>query len=178
HAPRSTRPGTSRTAASQPLSILGRCMTHMSKNPRIAAVPASLPLEITYRAPGSLQINSRNARVHPKRQIQKIAKSIAAFGHIVPILIDEKGFVLKGHATLEAARLLGLPAVPAVTVSGLSDSQKRAFMMADNRVAQDAGWNYEILAREFEELSKLLQPIDLDLSVTGFDPAEIDIVLN
>ena len=153
-------------------------MTHMSKKPRIAAVPASPPLEITYRAPGSLQINSRNARVHPKRQIQKIAKSIAAFGHIVPILIDEKGFVLKGHATLEAARLLGLPAVPTVTVSGLSDSQKRAFMIADNRVAQDAGWNYEILAREFEELSKLLQPIDLDLSVTGFDPAEIDIVLN
>jgi DNA modification methylase len=63
-------------------------------------------------------------------------------------------------------------------VSGLSEAQKRAFMIADNRLAQDAGWNYEILGSEFEELSDLLQPIELDLSVTGFDPAEIDIILN
>jgi hypothetical protein len=150
----------------------------MSTKFSITAGSANLPREIKYRTPGSLKINKRNARVHPKRQIQKIAKSIAAFGHIVPIVIDEKQVVLKGHATLEAAKLVGLSTVPTITVSGLSETQKRAFMIADNRLAEDAGWNYEILGSEFDELSDLLQPIELDLSVTGFDAAEIDIILH
>jgi DNA modification methylase len=150
-------------------------LRQMSTKPSIAS--PRLPRALIYRTPGSIQINERNARVHSKRQIQKIAKSIAAFGHIVPIVVDEKQVVLKGHATLEAAKFLGLATVPTITVSGLSDSQKRAFMIADNRLAQDAGWNYEVLGSEFEELSDLLRPIDLDLSITGFDPAEIDIIL-
>jgi ParB-like chromosome segregation protein Spo0J len=84
----------------------------MSTKPRISTGSASLLREIKFRAPASLQANQRNARVHPKRQIQKIAKSIAAFGHIVPIVIDERQVVLKGHATLEAAKLVGLSTVP------------------------------------------------------------------
>src|SRR5260370_42607817 len=148
----------------------------LTKPPR-SPPPASLPREIKFRPPASLVINKRNARVHPKRQIRKIANSIAAFGQLVPIVIDENGVVLKGHATLEAAKTLKLATVPTVTVSGLSEERKRAFMIADNRSAQDAGWNYEILAREFDELADLLQPIELDLTITGFEPAEIDFVL-
>jgi hypothetical protein len=95
---------------------------------------------------------------------------------MVPIFIDENSVVLKGHATLEAAKLLKMQKVPTVTWSGLSEAQKRAFMIADNRVAQDAGWDYEILVNEFDELAELLRPIDLDLTITGFEPAEIDSV--
>jgi DNA modification methylase len=152
-------------------------MRLMLTKPQMSPPPASLPREIKFRPPASLVINKRNARVHPKRQIRKIANSIAAFGQLVPIVIDENGVVLKGHATLEAAKTLKLATVPTVTVSGLSEERKRAFMIADNRSAQDAGWNYEILAREFDELADLLQPIELDLTITGFEPAEIDFVL-
>ena len=143
-----------------------------------ASSPASLPREIECRPPGSLVVHPRNARVHPKRQIRKIANSISAFGQLVPIVIDENSVVLKGHATLAAAKSLNWTNVRTVTVCGLKEAQKRAFMLADNRVAEDAGWDQAILADEFNDLADLLQPFALDLMVTGFDPAEIDIVLD
>ena len=147
----------------------------MSSKPQHPTVESLQP-KFEFRPPGSLRINNRNARVHPKRQIRKIANSIAAIGHIVPIVTDENGVVLKGHASLAAAKLLNLPQVPTLIVSGLSEAQKRSFMIADNRLALDAGWDFELLAEEFDGLADLLRPIDLDLTITGFEPAEIDIV--
>jgi hypothetical protein len=126
-------------------------MRLMSTTPQISRTPASLPREIKFRPPASLLINPRNAPVHPKRQIRKIANSIAAFGQLVPIVIDENGVVPKGHASLDAANTLKLSTVPTVTVPGLSEERKRAFVIADNRLTlkpQPAGRAQRGKARE------------------------------
>ena len=118
--------------------------------------------------------NPKNARTHSGKQIRQIANSIQAFGFTVPVLIDERGFLIAGHGRWEAARLLGLTSIPAIVVEGLSDAQKRALQLADNRIAQSAGWDREKLATELAELPELLLEVGLDTSITGFEPAEID----
>jgi DNA modification methylase len=141
--------------------------------------PTSAPFvpQIVFLPLGSLRPNNHNARIHSKRQVRQIASSIRAFGHLVPILVDESGVVLAGHGRLEAAKLIGVESVPTIVAAGLTEVQKRAFMIADNKLAQNGGWDRERLAVEIEELSVLLPPIDLDISVTGFETGEIDILL-
>jgi DNA modification methylase len=119
----------------------------------------------------------RNARTHSKKQIRQIADSIRAVGFASPVLIDENGVLLAGHGRLEAARLLGLKAVPAVVIDGLTEARKRALLLADNRIAQSAGWDRELLARELASLPELLVEDGLDITITGFEPAEIDALL-
>ena len=126
---------------------------------------------------GELRANPRNARTHSKRQIGQIAESIGAFGFLNPILIDDEGTVLAGHGRLAAAQLLGLENVPTLRADGLSAPQKRAYVLADNRLAEKAGWNRETLAIELGELAELLPTEGLDLSVIGFEAPEIDTVL-
>jgi DNA modification methylase len=118
--------------------------------------------------------NPKNARTHSGKQIRQIANSIQAFGFTVPVLIDERGFLIAGHGRWEAAHLLGLTSVPAIVIEGLSDAQKRALQLADNRIAQSAGWDRARLASELTELPELLIEFGLDTSITGFEPAEID----
>ena len=129
------------------------------------------------RSPESLFPNPRNARTHSKRQVRQIAESIRAFGFLNPILVDDAGLVLAGHGRLAAAKLLVLESVPTLTASGLSVAQKRAYVLADNKLAEKAGWDREILAIELGELANLLPQEGLDLALTGFDSAEIDSVL-
>src|SRR5690242_1338717 len=100
---------------------------------------------IQCRAPSELRPNSRNARRHSKKQIRQIATSIQAFGNLVPIVYDEKDVVLMGHGRLAAAKLLQLPVVPTIQVTGLSEAKKRALMLADNKITENAGWDREIL---------------------------------
>jgi DNA modification methylase len=121
-----------------------------------------------------IQSNPRNTRTHSKKQIRQIAASISAIGFAAPVLIDEYGVLLAGHGRLEAAKQLGMTSVPAIVISGLSDAQKRALLLADNRIAQNAGWDRERLAIELAELPELLIEIGLDISITGFEPAELD----
>lgn len=121
-----------------------------------------------------IKANPKNARTHSKRQIQKIAASMREFGITVPVLIDEQDVLIAGHGRLEAARSLGISSIPAIVIKGLSDARKRALMLADNRIAQDAGWDLERLAEELAVLPELLAEDGLDLSVTGFEPAEVD----
>lgn len=121
-----------------------------------------------------IKTNPKNARTHSKRQIRKIAASIRKFGFVSPVLIDEHGVLIAGHGRLEAAKSLGMSSIPAIVIKGLSDGKKRALMLADNRIAQDAGWDFERLAEELAELPDLLAEDSLDVSVTGFEPAEID----
>jgi ParB-like chromosome segregation protein Spo0J len=116
----------------------------------------------------------RNARIHAKKQIRQIAASIRAVGFAAPVLIDEDNVLIAGHGRLEAAKSLGMSSIPAIVVSGLSKAKKRALRLADNRIAQSAGWDRELLAAELAELPELLIDDDLDISVTGFEPAEID----
>ena len=126
------------------------------------------------RPPGSLRTNRRNARVHSKKQIRQIANSIKAAGFIGAIIIDENGVVLAGAGRLAASIHLNMHLVPTLQVKGLNEAQKRAFALADNKIAENAGWDREILVTELGELSTLLEPLNWDLTLTGFEPAEID----
>ncbi|KQT13070.1 DNA methylase N-4 [Methylobacterium sp. Leaf399] len=133
-------------------------------------------LTILDQAPTALRANPSNARTHSKKQITKIADSIRAFGFTVPLVVDETGFVLAGHGRLLAARQLALSTVPTVRLDHLSEMQKRAYAIADNKIATLAGWDRSTLALELGELAIHLPEIDLDLSVTGFEIAELDLL--
>lgn len=150
----------------------------MATNNSMPKFGGGLPPQVRLRAPASLRPNPHNARRHSKQQIRQIAASIRQFGHLVPILVDENDVVLAGHGRLDAGKLLGLNSVPTLTVSGLTDAQKRAFVIADNKITENAGWDREILAAEFNALFELLPPIGLDLTITGFSTGEIDQVLD
>ena len=117
--------------------------------------------------------NPRNARTHNRRQIKKIASSIERFGFVNPVLVDADNGIVAGHGRVEAARYLGLATVPTLRVDHLSDADKRAYILADNRLAEDAGWDHDMLAIELQGL------IDLDVSIelTGFELAEVDRII-
>jgi ParB-like chromosome segregation protein Spo0J len=117
--------------------------------------------------------NPRNARTHPAKQIRQLADSIAAFGFRNPLLVNEDGEVIAGHGRLKAAELLGLKTVPVIVVAGLSTAKQRALAVADNRVAENAGWDRGRLAIEIPEVAELLAAEGLDVSVLGFGPIEI-----
>lgn len=116
-----------------------------------------------------LQPYARNARTHSEEQIAKIAASIAEFGFTNPILVDSDAGIIAGHGRLAAARALGLTAVPVIPLEHLSERQRRAYILADNRLALDAGWDEALLA---EELAAL-QDEDFDLALTGFSDKEL-----
>src|SRR5882757_11326692 len=105
-------------------------------------------LALTYRPVGDLIPDPRNARTHPKRQIEQLRASIEAFGFTNPILADPDGRIIAGHGRLQAARAMGLAEVPTITLSGLTGTQKRALRIADNKIALNAGWDLEILQLE------------------------------
>jgi hypothetical protein len=139
--------------------------------------PAALSrLSVTYRPLPELIPDPRNARTHPKRQIEQIKASIAQFGFTNPILIDPEGHIIAGHGRLLAARALGFAEVPVITLSGLSDAQKRALRIADNKIAINAGWDIDILQLELRELSAI--DVDIDVTLTGFSTGEIDVILS
>jgi ParB-like nuclease domain len=129
---------------------------------------------IEWIAVDALAPNACNARTHSRKQIRQIADSIAAFGFLVPILVDEDRVVIAGHGRYAAAKLLGLKQVPAIEVQGLSEAKRRALAIADNKIAENAGWDRELLAAELPELAELLVVEGLDISITGFAPVEID----
>ena len=122
----------------------------------------------------TLKLNARNARTHSAKQIRQIAQSIKAFGFLVPILIDEDRTILAGHGRYAAAKSLGITDVPVIEVNGLSAAKKRALALADNKIAENAGWDREILAVELPELAEVLIEENLDISITGFAAVEID----
>src|SRR5262245_8210772 len=122
--------------------------------------------------------NPRNARTHSKRQVRQIADSIAAFGFVVPVLIDENYVIIAGHGRYAAAKLLDLKKIPVIELRGLSEPKRRALALADNKIAQNAGWDREILAAELPELAEILIEEKLDISITGFAAVEIDQLAN
>jgi len=136
---------------------------------------ADRPLAVTYRPVDTLVPSRRNARTHPKRQLDQIVASIREFGFTNPILIDPDGAVIAGHGRLLAAKAMALAEVPTITLEGLSETQKRALRLADNKIALGAGWDLDLLKLELAELSTL--DVEFDLSVTGFSSGEIDVAL-
>src|SRR5580704_5842997 len=112
---------------------------------------------------------ARNARTHSDAQVAQIAASIREFGFTNPILVDGERGVIAGHGRLLAARKLGLTEVPTIELSHLTPAQKRAYMLADNRLALSAGWDEDMLRIELGDL----QVEGFDLALTGFDPGEV-----
>jgi len=139
----------------------------MSKSLRPERTIIDLPIE-------DLTPNPRNARRHPKKQLRQLGNSIERFGFINPVYINDDGVILVGHGRVEAARLLGLKQVPTLTLSHLSPAEQRAYMLADNKLALNAGWDPELLAQELQELID----IDFNVDLTGFSLAEIDVILD
>ncbi len=126
--------------------------------------------QIVHIPPGALHPWAKNARTHSRKQIRQIANSIERFGFTNPVLIDNDDAILAGHGRVAAAKLLEMPTVPCVRIETMTQAEKRAYVIADNRLALNAGWDEEILA---EELKGLLD-IDFDIDVTGFTIAEVD----
>jgi ParB-like chromosome segregation protein Spo0J len=125
----------------------------------------------------SLKPAPRNARTHSKKQIRGIADSMLRFGIVNPVIVDGHGRIVAGHARAEAARLLGLKQVPVIRLSHLSETELRAYTLADNKLAEKAGWDRETLALELEELQIALPELGLDVGITGFDPGEVDSIM-
>jgi hypothetical protein len=132
--------------------------------------PLMLPLS-------SLRCPDRKTRTHSKAQIQLVVDSILHLGFINPVVIDRRRKIIAGVARFEAFQLLRLKRIPVIQVEHLSDAQVRAYRLADNKLAEKAGWDREELAVELEELQVLLPEIGLDLTITGFDPDEVDALL-
>ena len=124
-------------------------------------------------ATSQLKPSPTNARTHPKAQIKKLARLIKVHNFISPIIIDEGNYILGGHGRFEAAKLLGLEMVPCVRVVGMTEAEKRAFAIADNRITEEASWDRELLTDSF----KALLEQSFDVEDTGFDLAEIDELL-
>src|SRR2546429_877064 len=131
-------------------------------------------LSIIYRKISELKPYPRNARTHSRKQINQIAASITGFGFTNPVLVDEGGQIIAGHGRVQAAKLLGLAEVPTVQIAHLSATQKRAYILADNRLAEKAGWDKEILV---VELQGLLAD-GFEVVLTGFEVPEIDVILD
>lgn len=128
------------------------------------------PLEIQYRPLDGLIPYARNSRTHSDEQVGQIAGSIKEFGFTNPVLIDEEGGIIAGHGRVMAAGRLKLAEVPTITLSGLTEAQKRAYIIADNRLPLNAGWDFEMLAVELDEL----RDQDFDISLLGFSAQELN----
>src|SRR5438067_10211280 len=130
-------------------------------------------MKIEYTLVNDLRPYPNNARTHSKKQIRQIANSITKFGFCNPVLIDDAKLIIAGHGRVEAAKLLGIDAVPTCRLSHLSKADKRAYILADNRLAEKAGWDKELLAIELQGLIDL----DVEIELTGFELPEIDVIL-
>jgi hypothetical protein len=135
------------------------------------------PLQIEMLAVDQLRPAKNNARTHSKKQVREIANAIGRFGFMNPVVVDERGQIAAGHARAEAAKLLNLAHIPVIRVTHLNELEIRAYALADNKLASNAGWDRELLAIELQELQITLPEINLDLGITGFEPGEIDSIM-
>ena len=118
----------------------------------------------------------KNARTHSPKQVEEIARSIKVFGFTNPVLIDQKNMIIAGHGRVMGAKELGMTEVPVIRIEYLSEAEKRAYILADNKLAEKAGWDKEILAIELQEL--MIIEDDFDITLTGFETPEIDLILD
>jgi len=131
--------------------------------------------KIESTAVSDLKLRSTNPRTHSKKQIRQIADSIERFGFNNPILVDQDDTIVAGQGRVEAARLLGIETVPTIRLEDLTENEIRAYVITDNRLAELAGWNRELLAIELQGLIDV--DLDFDVTITGFEMPEIDILI-
>jgi DNA modification methylase len=133
------------------------------------------PLRVESRKVEKLVPYERNSKIHDKKQVKQIAASIQEFGFNVPVLIDGQNRIIAGHGRVLAAKQLEMKEVPTIAIDHLTDAQRRAFIIADNKLTENSSWNTEMLALEFKELGML--DLSFDLEITGFDTSEMDLIL-
>ena len=127
-------------------------------------------MEIVYKKINELKPYENNSRTHDESQIKQICESIKEYGWTNPVLIDENNMIIAGHGRVEGGKKLNIKEVPCIVLSGLTEAQKKAYVIADNKMALNAGWNEELLKTELENLKEL----DFDLELTGFSKKELD----
>ena len=142
----------------------------------MSKLPISRPERLESLPLADLVPHDRNARTHSKKQLKQIADSIQRFGFTNPVLVDGKNSVVAGHGRIEAAKMLGMTDVPTLRLEHMTEAEKRAYVIADNRLAELAGWDNELLALELSAIAEL--DAEFELALTGFDPAEIESLLN
>ena len=135
--------------------------------------PGARPLSVRHCAISDLKTNPKNARVHSARQVRRIADSISAFGFNVPVLVDANNEIVAGHGRVLAAKRLRLREVPTIALDHLNEAQRRAFMIADNRLTEIASWDDQLLGEQLKELATL--NLDFAIEATGFEMNEIDL---
>lgn len=128
-----------------------------------------IPEKIEQLAPEDLLAYGRNSRTHSDSQIKELAESIREYGFLVPVLIDDKNQLIAGHARTQAAKLAGLPVIPCIRATHLTPGQRRAYVIADNRLAEKAGWDKETLRLELGELHSL----GYNLNLAGYNAKEL-----
>src|ERR1700730_9948813 len=164
------------SSARPAILALGRARKRkmISKTTITADLPPSAggKLAVDYVPIDQLKPDPRNARVHSKKQIRQIAKSIESFGFNVPVLVGANLNVIAGHGRVLADKHLGLTEVPTIRLDHLTEAQRRAFMIADNRLTEITVWDDRLLAEQLKELASV--DLDFDIEATGFDLGEID----
>jgi DNA modification methylase len=143
---------------------------------RKVAVRSSKALHVRELPLGKLRPDPKNPRAHGDKQVRQIANSIEAFGFNVPILIDRHMQVIAGHGRVLASKLLGLTEVPTICLEHLTEAQRRAFMIADNRLTENSTWDARLLGEQLKILSEA--ELDFSLEITGFEMAEIDLYID
>ena len=154
-------------------------------NPRVlpGVLQGALPIGVCqmlvrtldYRCPRDLTPRVSNPRTHSDAQIRQLMRSFEHFGFTNPVLVDANDCVIAGHGRIEAAKRLGMERVPTICLNDMSEADIRAYVIADNKLAENAGWDERLLALGFQYLSDL--EIELDLTLTGFELPEIDVAL-
>lgn len=145
----------------------------MRKNVKKKARKAAGKLSVIYRSVNGLIPYAQNARIHNVEQIAQIIASIKEFGWTNPVLIDEDGGIIAGHGRVMAAKEMGMQKVPCIKLAGLSAEQRRALIIADNKIAENADWNNELLKLEIGALNAE----EFDISLLGFDGKELEDLL-
>ncbi|MDD3012278.1 MAG: site-specific DNA-methyltransferase [Candidatus Gastranaerophilales bacterium] len=135
-------------------------------------------LEVLYKNPNELKPNPKNARTHCKKQVHQMKKSINILGFNNPVLIDSDDVIIAGHGRVLAAIELGLENIPTICLTHMTPEQVRAYIIADNRLAEQAGWDKEILKIELDFLMNLDAGFGFDATITGFDIPDIDLIIN
>jgi hypothetical protein len=144
-----------------------------AKTAQAPAPPSPAKLSVVYRPLSELIPYARNSRTHSDAQIAQIAASIREFSFTNPVLVDEAGSIIAGHGRVLAARQLQLEEVPTILLAGLSETQRRAYVIADNRLALNAGWDAEMLAVELQALAA----DEFDTTLLGFQQVELDNII-
>jgi ParB-like chromosome segregation protein Spo0J len=151
----------------------------MATRNKAQKAPADASIVVRARSVESVPVDAlkpygRNARTHSESQLEQLVGTIRKLGFNDPLLVDESNMILSGHGRWEAAKRLGMTEVPCVRTVGMTDTEKRQAILAFNRIAQNAGWDNTLLSSELTALADM----DIDLGVIGFEPAELDKLLN